>query len=49
MFCQRIRIQVSRNTRRSDTIWAFPDGKLTIGPNAFCNTGKWNHFSPGNN
>lgn len=31
----------------SDTIWAFPNGKLTIGPNSFSNTGQWNIFSPG--
>lgn len=32
----------------SDTIWAFPNGRLTIGPNAYSNTGQWNIFKPGN-
>ena len=32
----------------SDTIWAFPNGKLTIGPNQWSNTGTWNTFFPGN-
>lgn len=32
----------------SDTIWAFPNGKLTIGPKSFSNTGQWNIFNPGN-
>lgn len=31
----------------SDTIWAFPNGKLTIGPDSFTNTGHWNTFLPG--
>ena len=31
----------------SDTIWAFPSGKLTIGPDSFTNTGQWNTFLPG--
>jgi len=32
----------------SDTIWAFPNGKLVIGPNQFSNTGCWNIFKTGN-
>ncbi|MBD5461988.1 MAG: hypothetical protein HDR24_02840 [Lachnospiraceae bacterium] len=32
----------------SDIIWAFPDGKLTIGPKQYSNTGQWNIFLPGN-
>lgn len=32
----------------SDIIWAFPNGKLTIGPNQYSNTGQWNIFLPGN-
>ncbi len=31
----------------SDTIWAFPNGRLTIGPDSFTNTGHWNIFLPG--
>lgn len=30
----------------SDTIWAWPDGKLTIGPTQWKNTGKWIKFKP---
>lgn len=30
----------------SDTVWAFPNGKLTIGPNQFANTGTWKVFKP---
>ncbi len=30
----------------SDTIWAFPSGRLTIGPNQFNNSGQWNIFIP---
>ena len=32
----------------SDIIWAFPNGKLTIGPEQYSNTGQWNIFVPGN-
>lgn len=32
----------------SDTIWAFPSGKLTIGSKSYSNTGQWNIFIPGN-
>lgn len=32
----------------SDTIWAFPNGKLIIGSNPYSNTGHWNIFRPGN-
>lgn len=32
----------------SDTIWAFPADKLTIGPKWYSNTGRWNTFMPGN-
>lgn len=28
----------------SDTIWAFSNGKLVLGPNPNSNTGHWNHF-----
>ena len=30
----------------SDTIWAHSDGKLTIGPKAYINNGKWVEFNP---
>lgn len=30
----------------NDIIWAHSDGKLTIGPNAYTNTGKWRLFYP---
>jgi len=29
----------------SDTVWAYPNGKLIVGPDASKNTGKWNVFS----
>lgn len=32
----------------SDTIWASPNGKLTIGPDSFSNIGQWNIFRSGN-
>ena len=31
----------------SDTIWAFSNVKLTIGPKKYSNTGHWNIFTPG--
>jgi hypothetical protein len=31
----------------SDTLWAWPDGRLTIGPTASQNTGQWERFLPG--
>jgi len=30
----------------SDTVWIHPSGKMTIGPNARSNTGKWISFYP---
>ncbi len=30
----------------SDTLWAFPSGRLTIGPNALANTGEWVQHLP---
>ncbi len=30
----------------SDTVWAYPNGNLVVGPDASTNTGKWNKFSP---
>ena len=30
----------------SDTVWIHPSGKMTIGPNARSNTGKWVSFGP---
>lgn len=33
----------------SDTIWAFPNGKLVIGPDAYTETGTWNFFKPHKN
>ncbi len=30
----------------SDTVWAHPNGRLTIGPNSYINNGKWNVFKP---
>jgi len=31
----------------SDTVWAHPSGKLTIGPKSYINNGKWIEFKPG--
>ena len=31
----------------SDTVWIHPSGKLTIGPNARTDSGKWVPFYPG--
>lgn len=28
----------------SDTVWAYPNGKLVVGPDASTNTGNWNVF-----
>lgn len=28
-------------------IWAFPNGRLTIGPKASADTGRWVSFKPG--
>lgn len=33
----------------TDTIWASPDGTLTIGPTKDSNTGTWKEFKPGVN
>ena len=30
----------------SDTVWAHPDGRLTIGPKSYINNGTWNQFKP---
>lgn len=30
----------------SDTVWIHPNGKMTIGPNAKSNTGKWISYYP---
>lgn len=30
----------------SDTVWIYPNGKITIGPNARVNTGKWIPYYP---
>lgn len=30
----------------SDTVWAHSDGKLTIGPKSYINSGKWISFKP---
>lgn len=30
----------------SDTVWIHPSGKITIGPNARTNTGKWITYYP---
>lgn len=32
----------------SDTIWAFRNGRLTIGQQKYDNTGQWVIFRPGN-
>ncbi len=31
----------------SDTVWAHPSGKLTIGPKSYINNGRWIEFKPG--
>ena len=31
----------------SDTVWAWPNGDLTIGPDQFTSNGRWVPFSPG--
>jgi hypothetical protein len=31
----------------SDTLWAFPSGRLVIGPTAYEPTGDWAIFTPG--
>jgi hypothetical protein len=33
----------------SDTVWAYPSGKLSIGPTANAGTGSWVNFKPGGN
>lgn len=33
-------------TAPSDTLWAFPNGQLTIGPQPFANSGFWVTFRP---
>ncbi len=30
----------------SDTVWIHPSGKMTIGPNAWSDTGKWISYYP---
>lgn len=30
----------------TDTVWAYPNGRLVVGPDASKNTGKWNVFEP---
>lgn len=30
----------------TDTVWAYPDGKLVVGPDAKTNTGEWKSFTP---
>ena len=30
----------------TDTVWAYPDGTLTVGPTADSNTGEWVVVSP---
>ena len=30
----------------SDMVWIHPSGKMTIGPNAWSNTGKWISYRP---
>lgn len=30
----------------SDTVWAFPSGRLTIGPKSYTNNGHWIEFEP---
>ncbi|MBO4343356.1 MAG: hypothetical protein J5844_01730, partial [Clostridia bacterium] len=30
----------------SDTVWIHPNGKITIGPNAKLNSGKWMSYYP---
>ncbi|MBO4578750.1 MAG: hypothetical protein J5715_01225 [Clostridiales bacterium] len=30
----------------SDTVWAHPSGKLTIGPTSYINNGHWIEFNP---
>lgn len=30
----------------SDTVWAHPDGRLTIGPKSYINSGEWKEFTP---
>ena len=30
----------------TDTLWVWPNGRLTIGPNQFSNTGSWRIFKP---
>ena len=30
----------------SDTVWAHPSGKLTIGPKSYIDIGHWNEFKP---
>ena len=30
----------------SDTVWAHPSGKLTIGPRSYINNGHWKEFTP---
>lgn len=30
----------------TDTLWVWPNGKLTIGPNQYKNTGTWRVFKP---
>ncbi len=30
----------------SDTVWAHPSGKLTIGPKSYIDNGHWNEFNP---
>jgi hypothetical protein len=30
----------------TDTLWVWPNGRITIGPNQFTNTGTWRVFKP---
>ncbi len=30
----------------TDTLWVWPNGQMTIGPNQFANTGTWRVFKP---
>ena len=30
----------------SDTVWAHPSGKLTIGSKSYIDNGHWNEFKP---
>lgn len=49
-FAQNLANKLGVNvTAPNDTLWAFPNGKFTVGPTPNVNSGSWINFVPGGN